>query len=152
MFRGANAITMDDKGRIAIPARYREMLQEDCGGEIVCTIDINQPCILLYPMPEWEVMEDKLRKLSDMNPRERKMKRILLHYMSEAEIDKNGRFMLSSMLREKRELGKQLMLVGQLNRFEIWDKAVWQQQMDEDMDTILNDDSPVSERLQSFSF
>lgn len=94
MFRGANAINLDTKGRVAIPTKYRQMLLDDCQGQLVCTIDIQQSCLLLYPLTEWEEIELKLSKLSSMNPHERRMQRLILGYASEGEMDKSGRFLL----------------------------------------------------------
>ena len=59
MYRGASAITLDSKNRITIPTRYREELIADCQGKMVCTVDIQHPCLLLYPLPEWEEIELK---------------------------------------------------------------------------------------------
>ncbi|MCU4674221.1 division/cell wall cluster transcriptional repressor MraZ [Catenovulum sp. 2E275] len=151
MFRGANAITMDDKGRITIPTRYRELLQEECSGQIVCTKDVSQPCLLMYPLHEWEQIEKKLRNLSDTNPAERRFKRVLLSHVMEGEVDKNGRLLISNTLRKVIGLEKQIMLVGSLNKFEIWDEAVWQAQIDDDLTQIAADDYELTDKLQDFS-
>ncbi|NTS76596.1 division/cell wall cluster transcriptional repressor MraZ [Catenovulum sp. SM1970] len=149
MLRGTNNITMDDKGRIAIPARYRELLHEECNGAVVCTIDPRQPdCLMLYPLSEWEVIESELKKQSNTK-QVLAFKRVLLGFAVEGEIDKkNGRFVLPPVLREKVGLEKQLMLVGQLNKFEIWDQSVWQSQMDADIEAIQADAS----ELMDFNF
>jgi MraZ protein len=65
MFRGANAINLDSKGRVAIPTKYRQALLDDCGGNLVCTVDIQQSCLLLYPLSEWEEIELKLTIWAD---------------------------------------------------------------------------------------
>ena len=88
MFRGANAINLDTKGRLAIPTKYRQSLLDDCQGQLVCTVDTQQSCLLLYPLPEWEEIELKLSKLSSMIPAERRLQRLLLGYASEGEMDK----------------------------------------------------------------
>lgn len=151
MFRGANAISLDAKGRLAIPTKYRQPLMDDCGGQLVCTIDTQQSCLLLYPLAEWEEIELKLSKLSSMNPHERRLQRLLLGYALEGEMDKNGRFLLSAPLREHANLTKDLMLVGQLNKFEIWDTQTWQQQIHQDIETEKLGDFELPERLQDFS-
>ncbi|WAJ69667.1 division/cell wall cluster transcriptional repressor MraZ [Catenovulum adriaticum] len=151
MFRGANAITMDDKGRITIPTRYRESLQDECGGQVVCTIDTYQPCLLLYPLNEWEQVEKRLRALSDMKPNERRFKRLLLGHATEGEIDKNGRLLISNTLRKRVGLEKQIMLVGQLNKFEIWSDADWQDQINDDMELIESGEFELTEKLEEFS-
>ena len=61
MFRGSFTLTLDEKGRLALPARYREFLLSDCQGHLVCTVDIHDPCLLLYPLAEWEEIEEKLK-------------------------------------------------------------------------------------------
>ncbi|MEP4888500.1 MAG: division/cell wall cluster transcriptional repressor MraZ [Aliiglaciecola sp.] len=151
MFRGANAINLDVKGRVAIPTRYRQLLLDDCQGQLVCTIDTQQSCLLLYPLPEWEEIELKLSKLSSMIPQERRLQRLLLGYAMEGDMDKNGRFLLSAPLRQHANLNKEIMLVGQLNRFEIWDAETWQQQVHQDIETEKGGEFELTERLQDFS-
>jgi MraZ protein len=99
MFRGAHAINLDDKGRLAIPTKFRALLQADCEGQLVCTIDLKDPCLLLYPLSEWQEVEQKLSQLSNMVEAERRVKRILLGSAMECQLDKNGRILLSSPLR-----------------------------------------------------
>ncbi len=151
MFRGANAINLDSKGRLTIPTRYRQSLLDDCQGQLVCTIDISQNCLLLYPLPEWEEIELKLSKLSSTNPQERRLQRLLLGYAMEGEMDKSGRILLAPTLRQHAALDKQIMLVGQLNKFEIWGADVWHQQISEDIETEKQGQFELSERLQDFS-
>lgn len=151
MFRGANAINLDVKGRVAIPTKYRQPLLDDCQGQLVCTIDTQQSCLLLYPLTEWEEIELKLSKLSSMNPHERRLQRLLLGYAAEGEMDKSGRFLLSAPLRQHANLEKEIMLVGQLNKFEIWDADVWNQQVNHDIETEKTGDFELTERLQEFS-
>jgi MraZ protein len=151
MFRGANAISLDVKGRVTIPTRYRQSLLDDCQGQLVCTIDTQQACLLLYPLPEWEEIELKLSRLSSMNPHERRLQRLLLGYAMEGEMDKNGRLLLSAPLRQHAKLDKQIMLVGQFNKFELWDADVWQQQISQDVATEQEAEFELTERLQDFS-
>lgn len=151
MFRGANAINLDVKGRVAIPTRYRQLLLDDCQGQLVCTIDTQQSCLLLYPLTEWEEIELKLSKLSSMNPHERRLQRLLLGYATEGEMDKSGRFLLSAPLRQHAKLEKEIMLVGQLNKFEIWDAQVWHDQVLHDIETEKTADFELTDRLQEFS-
>ena len=66
MFRGATLVNLDSKGAYQC-LRYREQLLENAAGQMVCTIDIHHPCLLLYPLPEWEIIEQKLSRLSSMN-------------------------------------------------------------------------------------
>jgi MraZ protein len=151
MFRGAHAINLDDKGRLAIPTKFRALLQADCDGQLVCTIDLKDPCLLLYPLSEWQVVEHKLSQLSNMVDVERRVKRILLGSAMECQLDKNGRILLSSPLRAHAGLNKKLMLVGQINKFELWDEDVWNAQLKQDI-AQEKQDLTSSERLQDFNF
>lgn len=151
MFRGANAINLDTKGRLAIPTKYRQSLLDDCTGQLVCTVDTQQSCLLLYPLPEWEEIELKLSKFSSMVPAERRMQRLLLGYATEGEMDKSGRILLPTPLRQHAKLSKEVMLVGQLNKFEIWDAQIWADQVESDMETERSGDFELTERLQDFS-
>ncbi len=130
MFRGANAINLDTKGRLAIPTKYRQSLLDDCQGQLVCTVDTQQSCLLLYPLPEWEE---------------------ILGYASEGEMDKSGRILVPTPLRSFAKLSKEVMLVGQLNKFEIWDADIWAQQVEADIDTERKGEFELTERLQDFS-
>lgn len=133
MFRGAALISMDSKGRIAIPTRYRCELREKHGGIFVCTVDIRQPCLLLYPLNEWEAVEQKLLALSNFDPMQRRIQRVMQGFATECEMDASGRILLSPTLRQHAQLEQQIMLVGQLNKFEIWQDKQWQSQIAEDL-------------------
>lgn len=151
MFRGATTINLDGKGRLAVPMRYRELLLEESQGQMVCTIDLHQPCLLLYTLPQWEVIEQKLSRLSSMNPVERRIQRLLLGHASECQMDSAGRLLVASTLRQHAGLTKQVMLVGQFNKFELWDEENWYQQVKEDIDAQQTVTEPLSERLQDLS-
>ncbi|QNS15258.1 division/cell wall cluster transcriptional repressor MraZ [Mannheimia bovis] len=133
MFRGASSISIDSKGRIAIPTRYRAELLEKHHGILVCTVDIRQPCLLLYPLHEWEIVEQKLLALSNFDPVQRRIQRVMQGFATECEMDSAGRILLSSTLRQHAQLDQQIMLVGQLNKFEIWQDKQWQAQIAEDL-------------------
>ncbi|WP_018650893.1 division/cell wall cluster transcriptional repressor MraZ [Actinobacillus capsulatus] len=133
MFRGATSISIDSKGRVAIPTRYRVELREKHKGILVCTVDIRQPCLLLYPLHEWEVVEQKLLALSNFDPMQRRIQRVMQGFATECEMDAAGRILLSPTLRQHAQLEQQIMLVGQLNKFEIWQDKQWQSQIAEDL-------------------
>ncbi|NDJ58935.1 division/cell wall cluster transcriptional repressor MraZ [Enterobacteriaceae bacterium 4M9] len=151
MFRGATVVNLDSKGRLAVPTRYRDKLVENASGQLVCTIDIHNPCLLLYPLPEWEVIEQKLSRLSSMNPVERRVQRLLLGHASECQMDSAGRLLLTPVLRQHAGLTKEIMLVGQFNKFELWDEATWHKQVTEDIEAEQSSASGLSERLQDLS-
>ena len=151
MLRGVTAISLDTKGRMALPKRYREELAEQCDGVFVCTIDHQLPCLLLYPLPEWERIEAKLSKLSSLNPVERRLQRLLLGYAFECEMDAQGRFLLAPTLRDYAGLDSKAMLVGQLNKFEIWQQEKWQQQIDQDIQLQTQATESFNDRLSDLS-
>lgn len=124
MFRGVNALTVDAKGRIAIPTRYRDALARHCNGQMVLTVDRDH-CLLLYPLPEWEDIERKLVKLPSFNKQARRLQRLLVGHATECELDAAGRILLPPPLREFASLNKSVVLIGQGNKFEIWDEATW---------------------------
>ncbi|BAN94962.1 MraZ protein [Plautia stali symbiont] len=151
MFRGATLVNLDSKGRLAVPTRYRELLLAESQGQMVCTIDLHQPCLLLYTLPEWEIIEKKLAQLSSMNPNERRVQRLLLGHASECQMDNAGRLLLANTLRQHASLTKEVMLVGQFNKFELWDEQTWYQQVKDDIDAEQSAQEPLSERLQDLS-
>jgi len=151
VFRGASAINLDAKGRIAIPMRYRDSLHAEHGGKLVITVDIQSSCLLLYPIHEWTKIEAKLMLLSDTQPTQRALKRMLLGYAHEIELDGNGRLLLPLPLRQYANLDKQAMLVGQLNKFELWDEQAWQSEIAASQQTIRQEDLAADARLADFS-
>ncbi|PKF62244.1 cell division/cell wall cluster transcriptional repressor MraZ [Psychromonas sp. psych-6C06] len=151
MLRSANAINMDTKGRIAMPTRYRDSLLESCHGQFVCTIDLQSPCLLIYPLNEWLVIEKKLSALSSTNPIERRVQRLVLGYATETELDKGGRLLIAPTLRKHAKLEKKVMLVGQFNKFELWDEDMWQQQVEADLLEGLPAGELLTESLKGFS-
>lgn len=151
MFRGASAINLDSKGRIAIPTRYRPEIFENDQGQMVCTADVRKPCLLLYSLTEWEIVEQKLLALSDFDDLQSSVKRVMLGYATECELDKSGRVLLSSLLRQYAKLDKTIMLVGQLNKFEIWSESEWQAQIEKDITLGYSGKLSTSEALHSLS-
>ncbi len=151
MFRGATSVNMDSKGRITIPTRYRDLLYADAEGNVVCTIDLHQPCLLLYPLSDWEHIEKKLAALSAMNPAERRVQRLLLGHATEGQLDSAGRLLLSSTLRSYANLSKHVMLVGQYNKFELWDEPTWHDQVKQDIEAEQSAQGVLSERLQDLA-
>lgn len=151
MFRGASTVTIDSKNRITMPTRYREELIADCDGQMICTVDIQHPCLLLYPLPEWEEIELKLCELSSMNPQERLLQQVLLGNASDCSLDKNGRILINGPLRQHANLDKNIMLVGQLKKFEIWSEAAWQAQMQQGISQIQSGEIELTERLMDLS-
>ena len=124
MFRGVNNISLDAKGRMALPTRYRERLNERCDGQIVITVDRDH-CLLIYPLPEWEEIERKLVRLPSLNKQARRLQRLLIGHATECQLDGNGRVLLPQPLRDFAGLNRSVVLIGQGNKFELWDEQTW---------------------------
>ena len=125
MFRGVQHINMDAKGRLAMPARQREPLLSHCQGQIVVTIDTQSKCLAIYPLPEWERIEQDIQGLPALKPAVKRFQRLMLGYATDLELDGNGRLLLPQSLREYAQLEKKLVLVGQGNKLELWSEALW---------------------------
>lgn len=130
MFRGANKITLDAKGRLAMPTRYRERIAQRCDGQLVVTVDKDY-CLLVYPLPDWEEIERKLVRLPSLNKQARRLQRLMVGYATELELDGHGRILLPKELREFANLDRQAILIGQGNKFELWDDGRWNEKRDE---------------------
>ncbi len=130
MFRGVTHINLDTKGRIALPSRYRERLSGLCDGNLVVTVDRDH-CLLIYPLPEWEHIEQKLVRLPSLNRTARRLQRLLIGHATECQLDGNGRILLPAPLRAFAGLEKHSVLIGQGNKFELWDETAWTQRRDE---------------------
>lgn len=125
MFRGVHHLSIDAKGRLAMPARQRERLQVLCGGQLVATIDAQSRCLLVYPLPTWEALEREIQQLPTLNPVVRRFQRLLIGYASDIECDTSGRLLVPPSLREYAGLDKRAVLVGQGNKLELWDEDTW---------------------------
>jgi MraZ protein len=108
------------------------MLLGHCAGQLVLTADADG-CLLFYPQPEWQPIRDKLLKLSALNPRIRALQRRLIGYAEEVEMDAAGRVLISPALRGYASLDKRVMLIGQGNKFELWDEGKWTAQQDAEL-------------------
>lgn len=146
MFRGSTQLSLDSKGRLAIPAKYRDELFDSCGGNIVVTADPSK-CLLIYPQPAWEPIEKKLNSFSSFNPQIRSLQRLIIGNACDVEMDSSGRILISAPLRQFAGLQKEAMLIGQGEKFELWDKEQWDMQID--MATVYKDGIPPE--LEGFS-
>lgn len=151
MFRGVNGVNIDEKGRIAVPTRYRSSLQEEGGGCVVLTIDTEERCLLLYPLVAWEKIESKLVELPSFNPEARRIQRLLIGHATETEIDSHGRILLPPLLREYAELKKLAMLVGQGKKFELWDETHWQNRRGQWLDVTSGNDAELPDEVKTLS-
>ena len=130
MFRGVAQLNLDSKGRLAVPARFRDALTARCSGHLVVTADSDR-CLLIYPLPDWEPIEQKLMALSSFNAQIRELQRRLVGYAEEVVMDATGRILVPPALRSFAQLQKAVVLVGQGNKFELWNKDNWDGRMDQ---------------------
>ena len=136
MFRGEYSLSLDAKGRLAIPSRYRERLVEDCGGKLVVTISLLERCLVVYPFPRWQRIEDELKDLPALDQQAQAITHLLIGHAVDCDMDSNGRVLLSQALRSFAGLDKRIMMVGQVDKFEIWDDALWSRRRDELLDGV----------------
>jgi MraZ protein len=124
MFRGATKISLDVKGRMVLPTRYRELALEKGQGKLIVTVDRDQ-CLLLYPLPDWEQIERKLMSLPSLHAQARRLQRLMVGHATELELDGHGRLLLPQELREFAQLERRGMLIGQGSHCELWEETRW---------------------------
>ncbi len=125
MFRGNSKLTVDAKGRLAVPKHHRDRLETDGITGLMVTADPSH-CLLIYPMPDWLEIETKLMSLPNTDPHVRAMQRLYVGYATETEFDVNGRILLPEVLREYASIGKKARLIGQGKKFELWGEEAYQ--------------------------
>lgn len=146
MFRGVSQLSLDEKGRLSIPARYRDALFGE-EKKLVITADPHR-CLLIYTQSVWEPIQNKLMALSSFDERIRALQRLLVGYADDVVPDNAGRVLLSPALRQYAQLDRRIVLVGQGTRFELWDETLWQSQMAQAI-RFSHDDLPPA--LENFS-
>lgn len=151
MFRGASKVTLDAKGRLAIPMRYRERIAARADGHLVATVDRDH-CLLIYPLPDWEEIERKLVRLPSLNEQTRKLQRLMVGYATELDMDGHGRILLTRELREFAALEKQAMLIGQGNKFELWNEERWNARRDEWLADGAGELASLTQELETLSY
>ena len=125
MFHGAHEVKIDAKGRFAFPARYRDELNVVASGELVVTVDYTRDnYLLVYPQPKWEMVQKQLLDLPN-DDELRMVQRRMLGCAQDVTLDGQGRISITSVLRKEASLGNQAVLIGQGERFELWDEATW---------------------------
>lgn len=143
MFMGEYNHTIDAKGRLIVPAKFREIL----GDNFIVTKGLDG-CLFVYPNDEWTRFEEKLKSLPLTNKNARQFTRFFLAGAAACEVDKQGRILLPQVLREFASLEKDVVLVGVASRIEIWNRERW----DESMNTYDGDMDEVAENMESLGF
>ncbi|MEC9076434.1 MAG: division/cell wall cluster transcriptional repressor MraZ [Pseudomonadota bacterium] len=144
MFRGINPINLDAKGRVALPAKYRDSVANRCDGHMVLTVHPFDRCLLLYPLADWEVIESQVNALPNSTSRQaRRLQHLMVGYATELDLDAANRLLLPAMHRDHAELDKRLILVGQGQKFEIWSEARWTSITETYLNETVDDDASV---------
>ena len=150
-FRGVSICNVDAKGRFAVPTKYRGVLHNMCEGQCIVTIDTDDDCLLLYPLPVWEEIERSLQSLPSLNPKVRRIQRLLIGHASECELDSQGRLLLPSILKQHANVDKKLMLVGQGKKFEVWSEHNWNTQREDWLEAGRAEQDGVPDELTTIS-
>lgn len=151
MFRGLAACSVDVKGRVTIPSNYRKILTEEADGKLVITIDTEERCLLLYPLSRWLKIEEALENLPSFQPATRRIQRLLIGHATDLELDRHGRILLPSLLREYAGLDKSILLVGQGKKVEIWGEPQWQTGRDGWLSEGMDEETGIPPELKSLS-
>ena len=122
MLRGPDNLTVDAKGRMPLPSRHREHIQEQCQGQMVITLDRDR-CLLIYPQPVWLEVEAKITSLPDTNAYAKRLKRLMVGNATEVELDSANRILIKPLLRQYAGIEKKVVLIGQGAKFELWDEG-----------------------------
>lgn len=151
MLRGFSNLALDAKGRLSVPARYREQVASACANRLVVTVNPWDKCLWLYPAPEWEIAEAKLMQLSDAERLDRRTKQILRGYATDCDLDGHGRILIPPELREFAGLERDVVLLGQGNRFEIWNRPAWDARREEWFEQVEQPAGELSGKLRELS-
>lgn len=128
MFQGSYPLTLDAKGRLTIPAEMREQLETLCQGQLTVTRHFGSNFLRVYPQPEWERMRDLLAKLTGDGE---KVRRLIVGSADPVQMDGAGRILISPILRKAARLERRVVLMGDLQRLEVWDEESHARYLDE---------------------
>lgn len=151
VFRGSSTVSIDNKGRLAVPSRFRERLLSLAGGCLVQTLNPLDRSLWLYPLNEWEAIENKLAALSDFDKQSRRAKQMMRGYATDCQLDSQGRILLAQELREYAGIKKHAVILGQGNKFEVWDQRSWNEQRDLWLEQVGDENSEPSDALKPLS-
>ena len=140
LFKGIHNINLDSKGRLGIPTTYRDLIMSLLKGSMVITIDTEEKCLLLYPSSIWSKIQNKINELPSFNKNARRIQRLLIGHAEDIDVDSSGRILISRPLREYASLTKKIILIGQGEKFEIWDQHSWNENVDKWREEVTSND------------
>jgi MraZ protein len=135
MFRGSFEHTVDVKGRVSVPSKFRDIIADHYDGKLVLAMDFDK-CLTVYPLEEWEKLEAKIKALPMMQREVKEFARFFFSSASECDLDKQGRILIPQTHRDHAAIAKNVMLVGIIDKIEIWDKKSWSARSTRNGDTI----------------
>jgi MraZ protein len=135
MFRGSFEHTVDSKGRVSVPSKFRDIIADRYEGKLLLAMDYDK-CLTVYPLEEWEKLEEKIKGLPTMKREVKDFMRFLLASATECELDKQGRVLIPPAHREHAGIAKNVMLVGIIDKIEIWDAKAWEARNSQNGDKI----------------
>ena len=146
MFRGRFEHSIDGKGRVSIPAKFREILKRDYASDQLI-ITIFDSCLVAYPLAEWQLFEEKMKEFSQLKKEAKSFLRYFYSGAMECAIDDHGRILIPSQFRDHADLNKEIVFVGVMNRFEIWNKAGWEEEIKNYKETFDEISESIAERM-----
>jgi MraZ protein len=135
VFRGSFEHTVDTKGRVSVPSRFRDILADRYEGKLVLAMDFDK-CLTVYPLEEWEKLEVKIQALPAMKQEVKDFVRFFFSSAIECELDKQGRILIPSPHRGHASISKNVILIGIINKIEIWDTMTWEARHSQNGDKI----------------
>lgn len=130
MFRGQYKYSVDSKGRISIPAKLRRHVAPDANDTFVMTRGTAE-CIDVYPLDQWQLIEEKLSKLNPFNPDDAKFIRMISQYASEDSMDSQSRILIPQSLIEYSKIDKEVIILGALNKIEVWNPKIYEEYLNQ---------------------
>ncbi len=131
MFKGRYEHSIDAKGRSSIPSRFREILTSRYSDERLIVTSFIDPCLIAFPVAEWQALEERIRELPRFDPKVRQVKRLLVSGATECPIDRHGRILIPPALRNFAGLKKEVVWAGMVDTIEIWSGKGWEKMFDE---------------------
>lgn len=131
MFRGSSPAKIDDKGRLKMPTEFRRLLEEQHGSEVFVT-SVTGEMALVYPLPVWEEVEQKLAALPSSNRAKQRYLARVNHFGQQLKLDSQGRAVLPQILREKAQICGEVMVSGRLDHLEVWNRELFEQRLAEE--------------------
>ncbi len=148
MFSGSNKIAVDNKGRLMMPASYRESIMQSCGGNLVITRNIHEKCLTIYPGPAWLKLQEVLEKNKNASAKFVSIARALLGNAKACNLDSTGRILVPRELKEYANIENRVVLAGISEKFELWAEDSWNEVQDKLLAEI-KDDAEFDEILRS---